>query len=72
MARSNRDTDLELSITGVVDELQRAAEQARNSLSAIQSYVLENAGFKKEYTFEDLGRALRGIFARSALPPHHH
>lgn len=49
--------DLELSITGVVDELQRAAEQARNSLSAIQSYVLENAGFKKEYTFEDLGRA---------------
>ncbi len=49
--------DLELSITGVVEELQRAAEQARNSLSAIQSYVLENVGFKNEYTFEDLGRA---------------
>lgn len=49
--------DLELSINSIVEELQRAAEQARNSLSAIQSYVLENVGFKNEYTFEDLGRA---------------
>lgn len=53
--------DMDESIAKVVEELQKASEQARNSLSAIQSYVLENVGFKNEYTYDDLPRARKII-----------
>jgi hypothetical protein len=48
---------MEESIGETVEELQKAAEQARNSLSAIQSFALQNVGFKSEYNFDDLARA---------------